>query len=197
MNLPTTPIRPSAPATDLTTLLQQWRAGSDAAFGQLIDKVYGELKVIATKRLNQMGGQVTLSPSDLLHEALIGIMPTDMDFKNRAHFFATMSLAIRSILVDRARARAADKRGGDRVRVTLTNIEAVDATSVIDLIAIDEALAKLEALDPRCGQIMHLSYFGGMSGEEIAQLLDVSLSTVKRDLRFAHGWFQKNIAHGT
>lgn len=124
-------------------------------------------------------------------------MPTNMDFKNRAHFFATMSLAIRSILVDRARARAraADKRGGDLVRVTLSNIELVDATSVIDLIAIDEALAKLEALDPRCRQIMHLSSFGGMSGEKIAQLLDVSVSTVKRDLRFAHGWFQKNITH--
>jgi RNA polymerase sigma factor (TIGR02999 family) len=189
--------QPSADVSDLTTLLHAWREGSGTAFGKVIDQVYDELSVIATKRLSQMGGQVTLSPSDLLHEALIGIMPNGMDFKNRAHFFATMSLAIRSILVDRARARAADKRGGDRVRVTLTNIEAVNTTSVIDLIAIDEALAKLEALDARCGQIMHLSYFGGMSGEEIAQLLNVSASTVKRDLRFAHGWFQKNIAHGS
>lgn len=107
-----------------------------------------------------------------------------------------MSLAIRSILVDHARARAANKRGGDLVRVTLTNIEVADSSSTFNLMAIDEALKKLEALDPRCGQIMHLSYFGGLSIEEIAALLDISASTVKRDLRFAHGWFAKNLAHG-
>lgn len=146
-----------------------------------------------------MGGGHTLSPTDLLHEALIGIMPSNMDFKNRGHFMATMSLSIRSILVDHARARSADKRGGDLVRVTLTNIDVPDATSTstFSLLAIHEALRKLEALDPRCGQVMHLSYFGGMSREEIAGLLNVSVSTVKRDLSFAYGWFQRNFVDGS
>lgn len=197
MNLPRTPNETPSPTGDLTTLLHQWREGSGTAFGHLIERVYDELTLIAAKRLNQMGGGHTLSPTDLLHEALIGIMPSNIDFKNRGHFMATMSLSIRSILVDHARARSADKRGGDLVRVTLTNIDVAVTTSTFNLLAIDEALKKLEALDPRCGQVMHLSYFGGMSREEIADLLNVSVSTVKRDLSFAHGWFARNLGNGT
>jgi RNA polymerase sigma factor (TIGR02999 family) len=178
---------------DLTTLLQQWREGKGAAFGRVIDQVYDELRVISGKRLGQQGRSATLSPTELLHEVLIGVMPTKMDFKNRAHFFATMSLAMRSILVDRARARATEKRGGDRLQVTLTNIEATASTSIVDLLAIDEALTKLGELDPRCADIMQLHFFGGMTREEIAALLNISLSTVTRDLRFAHGWFAKNV----
>ncbi len=183
--------------SDLTTMLRAWREGSGTAFADVLDQVYGQLRTIAARRISQHGGSATLSPTELLHEALIGIMPGNMDFQNRAHFFATMSLVIRSILVDRARARSADKRGGGLVRVTLTNLDVSDETSTIDLLAIDEALTKLEALDPRCGQVMHLVYFGGMSKDEIATLLNVSVSTVARDLRFAHGWLAKSFAGGS
>jgi RNA polymerase sigma factor (TIGR02999 family) len=184
------------PGDSLTTLLHQWKQGSGTAFASLIDEVYDQLRAIAAKRVLQSAGMATLSPTELVHEALLNVMPSPMEFQNRVHFLATMSLAIRSILVDHARARAASKRGGGLVQVTLTNIEVADATSTFDLMAIDEALGKLEALDPRCGEIMHLSYFGGMSHEEIAVFLDISVSTVKRDLRFAHGWFAKHFAHG-
>jgi len=182
---------PDLPAADLTTMLRAWREGSDTAFGDVIDQVYGELKRIAARRLNQSGGSATLSPTEVLHEALIGIMPTTMDFKSRAHFFATMSLAIRSILVDHARARAANKRGGDIVRVTLTHAEIGEESMAVDLLAMDQALSQLEILDARSGQVMHLTYFGGLEQEAIASLLDISIPTVKRDLRFARAWLTK------
>jgi RNA polymerase sigma factor (TIGR02999 family) len=179
------------PASDLTTLLHAWREGSGTAFGNVIDQVYEELKRIAARRLSQGGGSATLSPTDLLHEALIGIMPTNMDFKNRAHFFATMSLAIRSILVDHARARSANKRGGDMVRVTMTNADIGEESMAVDLLAMDQALSQLETRDARIGQVMHLTYFGGLEQEAIASLLDISIPTVKRDLRFARAWLTK------
>ena len=185
-------LNPSSP--DLTTILKSWRDGSDAAFNTLVERVYDQLKTIAANRLRQMGGVSTLSPTDLLHEALIGIMPTDMAFKNRVHFFATMSLAVRSILVDHARARAAHKRGGDLVRVTLTNVEHGEDSQAIDLLAIDQALTRLEVLDPRCGQVMHLTYFAGLEQDDIAQLLGISVSSVTRDLKFARGWVMEAIS---
>ena len=185
------------PPQDLTTVLREWREGSGTAFGSLLDQVYDELKVIAAKRLNQSGGAVTMSPTELLHEALIGIMPDKPEFKNRAHFFATMSLAIRSILVDHARARAANKRGGDLVRVTLTTADVGEESATTDLLALDQALTQLEELDPRCGQVMHLTFFAGLSREEIAQLLNISVATVRRDLSFARAWLTKALAGET
>jgi RNA polymerase sigma factor (TIGR02999 family) len=184
--------QPAESQSDLTTLLHAWRAGSDPAFSALIDRVYGELTRIAATRLNQFGGHATLTPTDLLHEALIGIMPTDMDFKNRAHFFATMSLAIRSILVDHARARSANKRGGDMIRVTLTNADVGEESMALDLLA-----NRLEVEDARCAQVMHLTYFGGLEQEAIATLLDVSIPTVKRDLRFARAWLTEAMSGGS
>lgn len=187
--------KPPASAVELTTLLHAWRSGNGTALNELIERVYGELKKIASERIAQAGGMVTLSPTELLHEALIGILPTTMDFKNRTHFFATMSLSIRSILIDHARARSANKRGGDLVRITVSNADQGEESQVMDLLAIDQALSQLEALDPRCGQIMHLTYFAGLEQDEIAVLLDVSVSTVTRDLKFARGWVTRALAN--
>ena len=187
------PARESPPA-DLTTLLHAWQSGSGTAFSGVIEQVYADLKQIAARRLRQSGAAATLSPTELLHEALIGIMPAEMDFKNRVHFFATMSLAIRSILVDRTRARMAEKRGGDQVRVTLTHAEAGEESMTIDLLAIDQALSELERMDPRCGQVMHLTYFGGLSRDEIAETLQVNVRTVARDLLFGRAWIAKGMS---
>jgi len=185
------------PPQDLTTALRAWREGSETAFGSLLDQVYDELKVIAARRLNQSGGAVTMCPTELLHEALIGIMPNKPEFKNRAHFLATMSLAIRSILVDHARARAANKRGGDLVRVTLTSADVGEESMAAELLTMDAALTQLEALDPRCGQVMHLTFFADLSREEVAQLLNISVATVRRDLSFARAWLTKALAGET
>jgi RNA polymerase sigma factor (TIGR02999 family) len=186
--------QPTDAQSDLTTLLHAWRQGSDPAFSALIERVYGELTRIAVTRLNQFGGHSTLTPTELLHDALIGIMPTDMDFKNRAHFFATMSLAIRSILVDHARARGASKRGGDMLRVTFTNVDVGEESQAADLLAMDEALNQLEKMDARCGQVMHLTYFGGLSRDEISELLNITVRTVARDLLFGRAWVAKALA---
>ncbi len=199
INLPGVPENSQAASAqpDLTILLNEWRAGNDAAFGQLIDQVYGELKRIAVGKINRLGGVVTLSPTDLLHEALIGIMPSKMDFKNRTHFYATMSLAIRSILVDHARARATDKRGGGIVKITLTDAEVGESSPVFELLAIDQALLALEKMDARCAQVMHLTYFAGLSREEIGEMLNITIRTVGRDLLFGRAWLAKALANDT
>ena len=151
---------------------------------------------MAVRRLGNHAA-ATLSPTELVHETALGMMQSPMDFANRAHFFATMSLAMRSILVDHARARAADKRGGDEVRVSLSHVESGDEEGMaVDLLALEQALTQLEALDPRCGQVMHLTYFGGLQQGEIALVLNVSVPTVKRDLRFARSWLLKAIGDG-
>jgi RNA polymerase sigma factor (TIGR02999 family) len=182
---------------DLTTLLHAWRDGSGAAFATLIDRVYGELRIIAASRVNRSGGALTLSPTELLHEVLIKVMPAPMDWADRTHFYASMSLAIRSVLVDHARARVTEKRGGGRVRVTFTDVIAGEESLVADLLALEESLVQLEQHDPRCGQVMHLTYFGGFSQEEVASLLNISIPTVARDLRFARAWLAKAMAGDT
>jgi RNA polymerase sigma factor (TIGR02999 family) len=181
----------SEPKTDLTRLLLEWRNGDGRAFSALIEQAYPALKRIAARRIGSHGGPATLSPTDLVHETALGMMQSSMDFSNRVHFFATMSLAMRSILVDHARARAADKRGGG-VQVSLSRADASDDGGLaVDLLVREQALQQLEALDPRCGQVMHLTYFGGLQQDEIAVVLGVSIPTVKRDLRFARSWLLK------
>jgi len=182
---------------DLTRLLQRWRNGDGFVFSTLIERAYPALKRIAARRVGSQNGASTLAPTELVHEAVLGMMQAPMDFANRAHFFATMSLAMRSILIDHARARAADKRGGNGVQVSLSRVDMGNEEGLaVDLLALEQALLQLEALDRRCGQVMHLTYFGGLEQEEIAVVLDVSVPTVKRDLRFARSWLLKAIGDG-
>jgi RNA polymerase sigma factor (TIGR02999 family) len=177
----------------LTALLQSWRQGSGSAFGALIDQVYDQLRAIAARRLHQSGRFATLSATELVHEALLGVMRAPADFESRVHFLATMSLAIRSVLVDHARARSAGKRGGGLIRVTLSHTGLEDQNRIVDLLAIEEALAQLERLDARCGRVLHLACFAGLTRDEIAGLLGVSIPTVDRDLRFARSWLNRRL----
>jgi RNA polymerase sigma factor (TIGR02999 family) len=179
-----------ATTESLTTLLRSWREGSGTALGALLDQVYDQLRAIAARRAGEGSGG-TLSPTELVHEALLGVMPVPREFHHRIHFFATMSLAIRSILVDHARARAAGKRGGGLVRVTLAGLEVGEESEIVDLLAIEDALSQLERLDPRCGQVIHLICFGGLTREDIAGLLGISVPTVDRELRFARSWLNR------
>lgn len=182
--------------SDLTRLLREWRDGDGRAFSALIGQAYPALKRIAANRIGSQGGPATLSPTELVHETAMGMMRAPMDFANRVHFYATMSLAMRSILVDHARARAADKRDGG-VQVSLSRVDVGDEGGLaVDLLVLEQALTRLEALDPRCGHVMHLTYFGGLQQDEVAAVLDVSVPTVKRDLRFARSWLLKAIGDG-
>lgn len=180
----------------LTMLLHSWRQGSGTAFGTLIDQVYDELRAIAARRLRRSGGFATLSPTELIHEALLGVMASPREFENRVHFFATMSLAVRSLLVDHARAQSAGKRGGGLIRVTLSAElgERGEEGRIVALLAIEEALTQLERLDARCGRILHLTCFAGLTREEIAGLLGISVPTVDRELRFGRAWLKKVLA---
>jgi RNA polymerase sigma factor (TIGR02999 family) len=181
---------PALPNPSLTVLLQDWRNGSGTAFESLFDQAYEHLKAIAIKRLGRFGGSPTMSATELLHEALVGIIPSQMEWKDRAHFFATMSLAMRSVLVDHVRAKSAEKRGGSRVRVTLDDATAIEEENVVDMLALDQALSKLETLDPRGAAVVHLTYFTGLDRAEIADVLQTSVTSVDRDLRFARGWLR-------
>lgn len=186
-----------APSSSLTHLLREWRNGDGQVFSALIEQAYPALKRIAARRLGNQNGAAMLSPTELVHEIALGMMQAPMDFDNRAHFFATMSLAMRSILIDHARARAADKRCGG-VQISLSRVDVGDEGGLaVDLLALEQALKQLEAFDPRCGQVMHLSYFGGLQQEEIASVLGVSVPTVKRDMRFARSWLLKAIGDGS
>lgn len=178
---------PAASAKSLTEWLTAWRAGDGRAFAGVLDASYGELRQIAAERLAR-SGPLTLTAHDLLHEALAKVMVGKPDFRNRAHFAATLSLLMRSIVVDHARARAADKRGGHLARVTLTETVAEEGHNLIDVVELHEALERLAGQDPRSAEVLHLSYFGGLNQDEIAELFQVSVKTIERDLRFARAW---------
>ncbi len=177
-------------------LLQSWQNGDGAAFSQLFDQVYDQLKKIAAQRLREVGNNSTLSPTELLHEAVIRVADAPTDWKNRAHFFATMSLYIRATLVDHARAQASQKRGGEHMHVTLTGSVHGEESQIADLLALDQALTSLEKVDERGSQVLHLTYFAGLSRDDIAAVLDISIPTVDRELRFARAWLHTTLGYG-
>lgn len=183
---------PAKPA--LTALLASWRQGEGAAFNQVMDLAYAQLKQIAAQRLRQSGRDLTLTPTELLHEAVLRIADTPLDWKNRAHFYASMSLYIRATLVDHARARLAAKRGAQPVHVSLSQIESGEPSMAADLLALDQALTRLEQLDPRCSEVLHLNCFAGLERAAIVEVLGVSMSSVDRDLRFARAWLRDELA---
>ncbi len=186
----------NAPSQPLTHLLQAWQQGDGSAFSTLFEQVYDQLKKIAAQRLREVGGDSTLAPTELLHEAVLRIADAPKDWHNRAHFFASMSLYIRAVLVDHARARAAEKRGGRNLHVTLTGANLGVDSNIADLLALDQALNKLEALDARSAEVLHLTYFAGLEREQIADVLKVSVATVDRELRFSRSWLNANMGYG-
>ncbi len=178
---------PLMAANSLTQLLEVWHQSREGiknpAFNELIEACYAQLRRMAASRVRDAGA-VSISPTEVLHDAIICMGESDVALKNSAHFLAMMSLKMRGLLVDHARTNMRDKRGGEWVRVTLSEQSAEGADAAIELIALDEALQRLDVEHPRCAQIMHLTYFAGMEREDIAKLLDISVPTVDRDLRF-------------
>jgi RNA polymerase sigma factor (TIGR02999 family) len=173
---------------DVNVLIQRWGSGDSQAFDELIPIVYEHLRQVAHQRLRNEHGERTLNTTGLVHEAYLQLADSPAaTVRDRNQFLALASHVMRNLLVDRARARNAEKRGGG---VQLLPLEEglhvrVDLDAVAEL---DEALRKLESLDPRQGRIMELRYFGGLSLEETAEALGLSLATVKRELRSARAW---------
>jgi RNA polymerase sigma factor (TIGR02999 family) len=174
-------------------LLQAWREGDGSAFASLFEQAYAELKRIAARRVQQVSGDATLSPTELVHEALLRIIGKDLNWENRAHFFASMSMYMRAVLVDHARARMSDKRGGGMLHVTLGKAEAGEESGMAELLALDGALRQLETLDPRSSAVLHLKFFAGMDRQQIAEVLAVSVQIVDRELRFAKTWLSAQL----
>ncbi|MBI3345608.1 MAG: sigma-70 family RNA polymerase sigma factor [Burkholderiales bacterium] len=183
---------PSPPTRQVTELLLAWRQGDNSAFSRLLHSVHDELRRMALSRLR--GGETpSLAAGDLLNEALLKLMHATPDWKDRAHFFGAVSMAMRSVLVDHARARQADKRGGGWHRATYTLSSLGEEEMVADLLTLDALLQQLQALDPRAAEVLQLTYFAGLERAEIATVLDVSVATVDRELRFARAWLAERL----
>jgi RNA polymerase sigma factor (TIGR02999 family) len=185
--------------TEVTGLLSELAARPDAA-GRLMPLVYGQLRALAASWFAAQPAGHTLQPTALVHEAYLRMVgQTRVGWSGRAHFFAVAAKAMRQILVNHAEARHAQKRGGQFDRVTLSDI--VDGTPggarqpdrEVDASALHEALSRLEALDERQARIVELRYFGGLNVDEVAHVLDVSVSTVEKDWRMAKLWLVREL----
>ncbi|MGD8376112.1 MAG: sigma-70 family RNA polymerase sigma factor [Acidobacteriota bacterium] len=177
-------------ARTITRLLDRWRQGDEKAFDELLPLVYEELRRVAGRQ--RRGGE-TLRPTALVHEAYMRLKGHAGQFENRIHFFAAAATTMRRLLVDHARARGRLKRGGGAVQVELDEglIAGRDATA--EVLALDEALEKLAALDPRKARIVELRFFAGLNYDEIAAAVGSSPATVGRDLRFARAWLKSEL----
>lgn len=185
-----------ADSTDVTTILNALEAGDASAADRLIPLVYDELRALAQSFMQRERPDHTLQATALVNEAYLRMVEQpDREWRNRAHFFAVAAQAIRRILVDHAREQGAIKRGGHHHRVSL-EIGTPDRNQgeSLDLVELDSALRELGSLDQRQARIVELRYFGGLSIEETARLLDVSIGTVKGDWRIARAWLREHLS---
>jgi RNA polymerase sigma factor (TIGR02999 family) len=175
----------------ITELLHAWREGDEQVLPQLTQIVYAQLRRMAANRLG--GANQTLTPTALVHEAFLRLCDANIDWRDRAHFYALAALHMRNVLVDYARAQHAEKRGGQFVQVTLTDASEPLGESGFDLMLLDQAMQRLERDDARTGKIIELTYFGGLNRDEISHVLDISIPTVDRGLRFGRAWLRREL----
>jgi len=174
---------------DITGMLTAWNGGDGKALDRLMELVYPEVRRIARRHLEQRRAGESLESAALANEAYLKLVRAGgIRCENRAHFLALCAQIIRRIVVDHARGRRFAKRGGAAVRVPLDDVLLVAQDRGIDLLALNEALDALTATDARKGRVVELRYFGGLSIEETAEVLSVSIDTVKRDWRMARAW---------
>ena len=182
---------------EFTQLLHAWRAGDLGARDRLFEQVYQTLHGMAVARMRRADG-ATLRPTVLVHDAMLRMIDGGAHPVDRAHFLALAALKMRAVLVDHARARHAAKRGGGDASLTLSHAESLIGTHAetarIDVLALHQALEELAARDPRAAQSVEMAYFSGMSQSEIATVLEVSLPTIERDLRFARAWLNRRLS---
>lgn len=182
---------------DITGLLLDWGSGDKAALDKLIPLVYQELRRMAHQYMRRERAGNTLQTSALINEAYIRLVDYNrMRWQDRAHFFAVAAQAMRRILVERARSRGRDKRGGAAQKVSLDEAADLAAERAADIVALDDALTELSAIAPRKGQIVELRYFGGLNIDEAAEVLGVSSPTVQREWRAAKAWLYRAISEG-
>jgi RNA polymerase sigma factor (TIGR02999 family) len=183
---------------ELTTLLRGWSDGDTEAFERVVPLVYDELHRMAARYLAGERSAISLQPTALVNELCVRLLGWDpVRWQNREHFFGVSARMMRRVLVDIARRRLADRRGGaDAIRVPLDSIDVAAQQPGEDLIAVDAALEELAAIDPRKAQVVELRFFGGLSMDEIAAALDVSPRTVQGDWAFARAWLYRTLRAG-
>jgi RNA polymerase sigma factor (TIGR02999 family) len=186
------PKTPSDPTDSLGGLIE----GNPKAAADLLPQIYGELKALAAGYMRNERRDHTLQPTALVHEAYMRLINIKkVDWKNKAHFLAMAARQMRRVLVEHARSHGAQKRGADRHRVTLDEHVALTSDRTIDVLAVDEALKQLAALDSRHGQVVELRFFAGLNVKQTAYVLGVSERTVKNDWRMARAWLLDALGH--
>lgn len=179
-------------ASDVTRLLAAWRAGDTTAPDALASLVYDELRRMAARRLAG-SGQRPLQTTELVHETFARLLEHPLKAADRSHFFRTVAMALRQVLVDAVRRQQAEKRGGNAVWVTLDSADEPSGADPQGWLAIEAALLELEGEDARKCRVVEMSLLMGLSQQEVAEALDVSIPTVERDLRFARAWLRERL----
>jgi RNA polymerase sigma-70 factor, ECF subfamily len=191
---------PDAPAGgEVTRLLGLASSGDDGARGVLFDLLYFELRRLASSAMRAERPDHTLQPTALVNELYVRLAGSESRFENRAHFLAVAATAMRRMLIDHARVRRAGKRGGGVAAVAIDDLDALPLAPEpdgIDLLALDDALVRLLALDERQGRIVELRFFGGLSVEETAAVVGVSERTVKREWQISRAWLRRELSRG-
>ena len=179
----------------ITQLLQKSQDGDENALQQLTPIIYQELKRLARASFGGEGFAHTLQPTALLNEAYEKLFDIDIEWQDRKHFFALASRMMRRILIDHAKKNHSQKRGGDVIHTSFKDEQTTSITTDQALLDLDEALVKLKKHDPRKAKIIELSYFGGLTYNEVAEYLQISSATVHRDLRMAEAWLKHNLSN--
>jgi len=182
----------------ITQLLHSWQKGDQSAGDSLIPVLYAELKRIASAYLEREIDSPSLQTTELVNEAFIRLLDQQkVEWEDRSHFFGFAARVMRQLLIEHARKRRAQKRGGDEDEATLPDNNALSGRNrPPDLIKLDEALDALDSIDPKKCKLVELKYFAGLTNEEIAQVLDISVSTVKREWTVAKTWLYKYLSEG-
>ncbi len=179
----------------ITNLLKAWSAGDPAALDELSEQVYDELRRMARRHMKGERRDNTLQTTALVHEVYLRMVDvTNVEWRQRAQFFAIAAQMMRRILVDAARARASHNRGGDAVRVNFDEAAIVSPEPDRSIVALDDALAAFAEVAPRQARVVELRYFGGLQEEEIVDVLNISPRTVRRDWDFARAWLARELS---
>jgi RNA polymerase sigma factor, sigma-70 family/RNA polymerase sigma factor, TIGR02999 family len=179
---------------DLTALLSRWSGGDKGALESLVSIIYEDLHRIAAQHLRKERAEHTLQPTALVNEAYVRLAGQNVSWKNRAHFFAVSAEIMRRILVDHARRKLAEKRGGGAETISIDAGGDWGGEPAVDVISIDDALNALAAVDPAQSRIVELRFFGGLTIEETAETIGSSPSTVKREWRMARAWLRRHLS---
>jgi len=187
---------PSPPLQEITQLLVDWSNGNQAALDQLMPLVYTELRQLAHRYMRRERLGHTMQTTALIHEAYLRLVDqTKVRWENQAHFFGIAARLMRQVLIEHARSHARAKRGGGAVTLSLDEAALVSQARAAELLALNDALERLAAVDPRKSRVVELRFFGGLSVEEAARVLNIAPNTVLRDWRLAKAWLHREISH--